>query len=1744
MSAVQQIRLLLWKNFTLKMRARWTLLQELLLPISCALLLTGLKSETGEFTPKFSPYHQGLSFHNPPLTKFKIPNLGFVPNSASVKKVMRNIDAIITKEQPYQTVATIGFSSVKKAKQHVLDGAMPITEWIVVFETNNSQLLQGSSLPKQITYVLHPVLKKHQNFHTETMLPDPLPSSLSCNEPNLRIILQYFVSEAITLTWTKEQNISSTNFTPFIKCMAFEQNGDELSSLFSGMLSKYVIASLFISVVVFTSTIVEEKELKLKETMMLMGLKKSTYWTSWFVTFQTQFFLIMCLFTVALCVTPKGSTEPVLSADPSIVFVFLLAYGVALITFCFLVSALVHSGTIATFVSGISYLGLAWPGDYEDDKWMNYLVSISFNSALKKGFNIFATSATAAGEVTGWNNVHLPPEGMENDLTLLECTMMLLFDSFLHLLLAWYLEQVYPGPYGVAKPILLCVENPDCFQKVFHKKRLEKDWPINPDHFEPPHGNAPVAGIEMINLRKEFGTKVSVHGISLKMYQDQITVLLGHNGAGKTVTMSMLTGFLSPTSGTAFINGYNIKIERNKARKSLGLCPQLNVLFNWLTVKEQLEFFCELKGYRGTERDEDVRKYAQDLGLHTKMKKYSCHLSGGWKRKLSVGIALVGGSKVVILDEPTAGMDPSNRRDTWNVLKKARMGRTILMSTHYMDEADLLGDRIAIMVAGRVRCCGSSMFLKRIYGCGYYLVVALLDGCDLTQLESLIREHSPGVRLDKLVRSEVTYLLPDEDIRGFHELFNALELHKDDLFITGFGISTTSMEEVFIRTNEEERGINTNKSSTSEESTHHNLKLSFKRSQSIISLQEVPHDESQVDEKVQRKIAGTKFNDDEAPEMKPHVIFHALRAHDGQPLPRKTGSKLFWSITWALIQKRVLYTKRKLFVTIVQLLIPAVLLIAVLQSITSAGGSTENTHAPVNSKTEPPKLVYNLEKFDSAQVFFLSHKGLPDEDRRFGSYYSAQFKNMKNVIFNALPESSGKENDFDNYVLAKSKELGGATFVKSMPIGMRVERSNASEVSGTAFYNPAPHHALEITMNYLLNAMAQYALNDNTYLIQSSIQPFHNTTEKEEKRKTEILETITQKITAMLIGFGAVFAFGFMGTVVLQFLIYERETGAKQIQMVSGADITHFWLSNFLFDYTVFLIGTVVILLLIVAFQIEAFAFNLVATALALILWGWVLMPFMYATHFLFISPNIGSVFLVVYSIVTGMISVFVVSISELLLELIMSARVRRFRDITEFLCQMFIPIFNISRCITYIVLNFSGNEYCKDGCSVLKPQCCKSNCTLCTNYTENYLSWERPGIGRYLLAMAVQGFAFVGIIILIDSGVLVRLWYHIRCTSKTRDYEVPTIFKDEDSDVAAERARINSKPKSHYTNYGPGVDQLSLVNVYKCYGTHVAVDHICLGIPHGECFGLLGQNGAGKSTIFKILTGDVLLTSGNAFVIGHDVVDNIKKVQHHVGYCPQFNGLIWELTGKETLEMFARIRGLTDELVYSATDNLMEAFMFDDQADVPCGIYSGGTKRKLNAAVAVLGAPPVILLDEPSWGMDPAARRHMWDVLMDLRNSGHTMVLTSHSMEETEALCTRLCTMVNGSFVCLGSAQQLKNKFSSGYTFIVRLRPAEDGRPSDPRPLKDYVTRAVAGCELFEEHQNYLHYQAPEKPGQLGKIFAVLEKAKRYLPIADYNVQQTTLEQVFLSFTREQVAPLEDVSQSIINRLIPCIRG
>jgi len=292
-----------------------------------------------------------------------------------------------------------------------------------------------------------------------------------------------------------------------------------------------------------------------------------------------------------------------------------------------------------------------------------------------------------------------------------------------------------------------------------------------------------------------------------------------------------------------------------------------------------------------------------------------------------------------------------------------------------------------------------------------------------------------------------------------------------------------------------------------------------------------------------------------------------------------------------------------------------------------------------------------------------------------------------------------------------------------------------------------------------------------------------------------------------------------------------------------------------------------------------------------------------------------------------------------------------------------------------------------------------------------------------------------------------------------------------------------------------------------------VAIVDLSLGIPTAECFGFLGHNGAGKTTTMSVLTGDYLPSSGRAWIDGLDVVSDLRRVRQRLGYCPQQDPLLELLTGRETLVMFARLKNIPEFRIPALVTAMLQQTSLTPYADRVAGSYSGGNKRKLSLAIALLGSPSVVFLDEPSSGMDPVSRRFMWDIITGERQR-RSIILTTHSMEECEALCSRIGIMSMGRLQCLGGQQHLKSKYGGGYSVEVSC-DEEHGEA-----LRAKFPELFPGAVLAEHHTGKFKYELPPEAASLAQIFETMEAHKKALGILNYSASQPTLETIFLAIT------------------------
>ncbi|XP_053132329.1 phospholipid-transporting ATPase ABCA3 [Hemicordylus capensis] len=1702
MVVLRQFGLLLWKNYILQKRQILVTIIEICLPLLFAAVLIALRHRVHSVNHPNATSYQNEQLDRMPNgfhTKFWSVHwqLAYVPlNNTAVRSIAEKVaDSLDI------NIKVRGFSTEKDFEDYIrFDNHSGNVLAGLVFEHCSAH--SQEPLPLQVSYRLRFKYSPRNaprseqtglnpnidlEWHTRFLFPLfqlPGPREAKLDDGGTPgyfregfLTVQHAVDKAIIQYHTNASADLLDNVTVVVRRFSYPPYVNDLFLLaIQNQLPLLLMLSFTYTSLNIVRAVVHEKEKKLKEYMRMMGLSNWLHWTAWFLMFFL--FLLVSIFfvTVLFCVKVSEQAAVLKSSDPTLVFTFLAAFSIASISFSFMVSTFFSKANVAAAVGGFLYFFSYIPYFFISPRYDRLTHSQKLSSCLISNVGM-AMGAQLIGMFEGkgtgiqWKDL-MKPVSVDDNFTLAHVLGMLLLDSVLYGLVAWYVEAVFPGEYGIPQPwYFFLMPSYWCGspQTVLGKEKEEEEDPEKAlkSQFIEEEPSDLVSGIKIKHLSKVFkvGNKSrdAVRDLTLNMYEGQITVLLGHNGAGKTTTLSMLTGLYPPTSGQAYINGYEISQDMVLIRKSLGLCPQHDVLFDHMTVEEHLYFYSGLKAFPVEKCPEEISRILRILNLEEKRLSLSKKLSGGMKRKLSIGIALIGDSKVVMLDEPTSGMDPVSRRATWELLQQQRSSRTILLTTHFMDEADLLGDRIAIMAKGELQCCGSSLFLKHKYGAGYHMVMVKEPCCNLGEISRLIYHYVPKATLESNAGAELSFILPKESTHRFEALFTELELRREELGIASYGASVTTMEEVFLRV-----GKLVDSSMDIQAIQLPALQYQHERRSNDWAM-----DDSS-------SLSGmTDMTDDSG----------ALITEDCSNIKLNTGFYLCCQQFYAMFVKRAVYSWRNWKMVAAQFLVPLIFTVFALIVAKTFPGPGDS-----------PLLKLTLNPYGTTTVPFSVSQG--SQGSSLAQRLAAQYKDAVEAQRQGSLEVVG---DLQEYLISCAAEEGGS--FNEHYIAAASFKETEGQVLVRALFNNQAYHASAAALMLADNALLKLLVGPNASITVSNYPQPRNVTET---AKDQLMEGQT----GFAIAINLLYGMASLSSTFALLLVSERAIKAKHVQFVSGVYVVNFWLSALLWDLINFLTPCVLMLVVFQAFDVKAFTQDnhLVDVMQIFLLYGWAIIPLMYLLSFLFSVAATAYTRLTIFNIFSGTATFLAVTI--------MSVPALGMMDLARLLDKIFLilPNFCLGQSISEFYQNYEFIQFCTSSFEAVVI--CK---VFNISYQTNYFAWESPGIGKYLTAMAVQGLCFLFLLFLIETNLLWRVKTLICDLQRRRKWvmllnSVPVL--PEDRDVADERKKVLESPTSSLSSLNSPLVIKELTKVYSSRDSCLAVDRISLAVNKGECFGLLGFNGAGKTTTFKMLTGDESITSGDAYVDGHSILANIKKVQQRIGYCPQFDALLDHMTGRETLSMYARLRGIPERYIGSCVENMLRGLLLEPHADKLVRAYSGGNKRKLSAGIALIGGPPVIFLDEPSTGMDPVARRLLWDAVTRTRECGKSIIITSHSMEECEALCTRLAIMVNGQFKCLGSPQHLKSKFGSGYTLLAKTRSDEE---DNLQALKTFVEKTFPGSVLKHEHQGMVHYHLTNKNLTWAQVFGALENAKEKYCVEDYSVSQISLEQVFMSFTRFQ---------------------
>uniref|UniRef100_A0A6U0IYI5 ABC transporter domain-containing protein n=1 Tax=Sexangularia sp. CB-2014 TaxID=1486929 RepID=A0A6U0IYI5_9EUKA len=608
-------------------------------------------------------------------------------------------------------------------------------------------------------------------------------------------------------------------------------------------------AALFFNAVFLMYRVALEREQHLRSGMKMVGVSDIAYWVSWAIDalvtlliatgliqatgaiFGLRFFtaasggaVFLVLFTFGLSLIPISLCASMLM--PSAKAAMFTAMALTLVSAVFLI-------IFSTFALELVHVDALDPALPTVRLFLQMLPPFNFQKGLLDIAR--ATPAYVDENAVGldaylWENLTMPYEPCDEDFcpaypSLQDTLLYQVYIFLVTLAITVYTYFVVPSEGGQPLHFFLLPEfwkgvsaaeairrgNDDGVAKGF---LLKDNWDEDVVRRQKEALAADPTSDDQILLMRGLGKRYgffnrsrepAVKTMSLAVPAGQVLVVLGRNGSGKSTTLSCITGSISPSWGDIFVCGHSVRYELPEVQKLLGICPQENVQWGELTAREHLEIFARIKGIPASEAAAAATERLEEVDLVEAADRRVGGFSGGMKRRIQLAMAMMGDPRLLLIDECSSGVDPANRRRLWQAIQRFKKGRCVVMTTHQMDEADVLGDEVCIMSDGRMHVIGTPLYLKDKHGSGYRLLLSARTKDKVADVKAKVGSLCPHAKLASTNALQLAFELPVAHVKELVALSAWLETNHNDakFIVSDFAIEQASLQDVFFRVGED-----------------------------------------------------------------------------------------------------------------------------------------------------------------------------------------------------------------------------------------------------------------------------------------------------------------------------------------------------------------------------------------------------------------------------------------------------------------------------------------------------------------------------------------------------------------------------------------------------------------------------------------------------------------------------------------------------------------------------------------------------------------------------------------------------------------------------------------------------------------------------------------------------------------------------------------------------------------------------
>ncbi|KAH8416823.1 hypothetical protein KR222_006447 [Zaprionus bogoriensis] len=1135
---------------------------------------------------------------------------------------------------------------------------------------------------------------------------------------------------------------------------------------------------------------------------------------------------------------------------------------------------------------------------------------------------------------------------------------------------------------------------------------------------EPSHRRFKIK-IKKLCKRYTTNSRPALNSFTWNVYENEVTVLMGHNGCGKTTLLKILAGLVEPTRGVVLVSDYNIQTERHDASMQLGLALSDDLLLSDFTVADQIRFMCLVKGVSWAVASEEIEIYTQYLNLaHMKQSKVRT-LTVRDRNLLSVCCAFAGGSPIVLIDDVHSDMDLPTQSLICGLINEEKSRRTIILVSNSTALANHLADRLAIMSNGELKCTGTKPFLRNMYGHGFRLTCIKGQSFDISPLSKLLAKYVPNPTVESDIGYKITFVLENKYEDKFPDLFDNLEDEMPNMDIISFRLRDTSLDEIFLRFGSEEGDL--------------------------------------------------------TPEPTILIEDFKMVLEDSDRNYRIRGRKLTTMHFQALFFMRWISNKRQLPIKIVNVIALMVATACAFAAILLYGK---------NYQLIP--LSFNLTQLHYIDAFVerMSNDVNVNEMQEFFTellfWYDGHVKVLEKTELSEY--FLLQQNDFNKVV--NFRYMFGASF------GLDTI---------TVWFNNIPLHSAPFGLNLVHNVVARRFFDDIAS-IDVTIHPLPFQAQ---------VNTFPQAPYTLgsMIGINIAFIFGNMwaGTAIGSIL----EPSFKKQQFLAGVRLSTYIIATALFDFMRALFISIWMILMISLYLSPRHDFSLYMWIFFVLAgMGFSVVSLSYLFFVIIKEPNY--VYIIICMLNCVGIILFTVSVGE---------KLENMQDSFQIFTQ-----YSFGEMVFKLFYLYDYKWICKDPDIMFLSReimQCKSipNCCIKHDYWDgNY------GVMFDVMVMFLANAIPLSLFILKEHYSLMACSCLHRAIpkkcvrSEKREHrarqEGSTSYMVDES-VIAERRRVEK-----LTDQDRSLDLAVVCQALgKRYRKKPVLVRIDLCIPRSECVGLMGYNNTGKTTLVKLLMGEVRASHGRIWVGGYSMEYERGHCYPLMGYCPQHQSLPSNFTPRELLLMHAQLRGLPQNCCIQICEGLSHLLGFYGSYRQLIRLCTTGQCRRIAFAIAILGDPLIVCVDGPPGGIDPNGKRTLYSLTAYMQQRGCSFLYTNLGGMDCERMCQRTPVLYDGQLWTMGTQEQ---RYRRGYLLEVRFKRKVNADIGTARTTWDRINQfpvsphnklilfvQIKFPEAVLQHQEEetMSFYIPQNSTSFSEIFLIIRKDAFELNVEDFYI-------------------------------------